>query len=71
MKNLGKIHYFFGIAMEYDEQKSCLCKGEHFWRGTVYGVSEAKPSTTPADILQYLICIAHAVGAEAHLITVK
>ena len=53
MKGLGKIHYFLGIAVEYDEEKNSSWMHQRRYILTLldkYGLSEAKPSTTPADI---------------------
>ena len=58
MKDLGKIHYCLGIAMEYDEEKNTLWMHQRQYILTLldkYGLSEVKPSTTPADISVKLV----------------
>ena len=58
MKVLGKISYCLGITIEYDEQKSCLWMHQTQYLHTLlerYGLSKAKPSTTPTDVSVKLI----------------
>ena len=53
MKDLGKLHYCLGIAVEYDEEKKCLWMHQRQYIQSLlerYGLSQAKTSTTPADI---------------------
>ena len=58
MKDLGKIHYCLGIAVEYDEEKNTLWVHQRQYILTLldkYGLSEVKPSTTPTDISVKLV----------------
>jgi len=51
MKDLGKLHYCLGINIEYDEK--CLWMPQRQYIHSLlerYGLSQAKISTTPADI---------------------
>ena len=53
MKDLGKLHYCLGITVEYDEEKKCLWMHQRQYIQSLlerYGLSQAKTSTTPADI---------------------
>ena len=50
LKDLGKLHYCLGITIEYDEK--CLWMHQRQYIHSLlerYGLSQAKPSTTPAD----------------------
>ena len=52
MKDLGKLHYCLGITIEYDKKKKCLWMHQRQYIHSLlerYGLSQAKPSTTPAD----------------------
>ena len=53
MKDLGKLHYCLGITVEYDKEKKCLWMHQRQYIQSLlerYGLSQAKTSTTPADI---------------------
>ena len=53
MKDLGKLHYCLGITIEQDDEKKCLWLHQRQYISTIlekYGLSQAKPATTPADI---------------------
>ena len=53
VKDLGKLHYCLGITVEYDEEKKCLWMHQRQYIQSLlerYGLSQAKTSTTPADI---------------------
>jgi len=58
MKDLGKIHYCRVVTKDYDQQKGCLrmCQRQCMHKPLEkYGLSEAKPSTTPSDVSVKLI----------------
>jgi len=58
MKDLGKIHYCLGITIDHDQQKGCLLMHQKQYIHKFlekYGLSEAKPSTTPPDVSVKLI----------------
>ena len=53
MKDLGKLHYCLGISIEYDKDKGHLWMHQRQYIQPLlerYGLSQAKPSVTPADI---------------------
>ena len=53
MKDLGKLHYCLGISIEYDKDKGHLWMHQRQYIQSLlerYGLSQAKPSVTPADI---------------------
>ena len=56
--NLGKIHYCLGITIDHDQQKGWLLMHQRQYIHKLlekYGLSEAKPSTTPSDVSVKLI----------------
>ena len=58
MKDLGKIHYCLRITIDHDQQKGCLLMHQRQYINKLlekYGLSEAKPSTTPCDVSVKLI----------------
>ena len=53
MKHLGKLSYCLGINLEYDELTKSLCLLQRQYIQSLlerYGLFEAKPSATPADV---------------------
>ena len=53
MKDLGKLHYFLGISIEHDKDGGYLWMHQRQYIQSLlerYGLSQAKPSATPADV---------------------
>ena len=53
MKDLGKLHYFLGISIEHDKDGGYLWMHQRQYIQSLlerYGLSQAKPSVTPADV---------------------
>ena len=53
MKDLGKLHYCWGISIQHDEERGSLWMDQRQYIQSLlkrYGLSQAKTATTPADI---------------------
>jgi len=53
MEDMGKVHYCLGISVTYDEDRKLLWLHQRQYILHIlekYGTSEAKPTSTPADI---------------------
>ena len=53
MKDLGELHYCLGISIEYDKDRGYLRMHQRQYIQSLldrYGLSQAKPSVTPADV---------------------
>ena len=50
MKDMGKLHYCLGITIEQDSEQKCLWMHQKQYILKKFGLSEAKPVSTPADL---------------------